>query len=166
MKYFVPPNTKLQKLKLWLFCFRSSLLKLVTNYWVAWTRLNLYDYRYFQPKIRRCVNIWDTRCKWSFSGLKNCKPRVITAQILKVSKSWKQFMASSILPINEWNSLSWASFLVRIVSFIHFWENWRHHVNCFRDLLTLMYTWSHFWRFFFINFERDIGLIFCFCKWS
>ena len=44
---------------------------------------------------------------------------------LKVSKSRKQIMASWILPKNEQNSLSWASPVLRIVSFVHFLEESR-----------------------------------------
>ena len=40
--------------------------------------------------------------------------------VIKVSESRKQFMVSSILPKNERNSLSWASSLLRIVSFVRF----------------------------------------------
>ena len=52
-----------------------------------------------------------------FTGTDNDMPGVPK---LKVSKSWKQFMVSSILPKCERNSLSWASFLLRIVSFVCF----------------------------------------------
>ena len=55
---------------------------------------------------------------------------------LKVSKSRKQFMVFSILPKNERNSLSWASFLLRIVIFAHFFWRIQETINCFRDLLT------------------------------
>jgi hypothetical protein len=48
---------------------------------------------------------------------------------LKVSKSRKQFMVSSILPKNKRNSLSWAlSLLSNDSEFrLFFWENWENH---------------------------------------
>ena len=54
-------------------------------------------------------------------------------------KSRKQIMASSILPKNEQNSLSWAPSVIRMVSFVCFWENRGHHSICFRNLLTFRY---------------------------
>ena len=39
---------------------------------------------------------------------------------IKVSKSGKQFIVSSILPKNEQNSLSWVEKMLRIVSFVRF----------------------------------------------
>ena len=49
------------------------------------------------------------------------------SKAVKVSKSRKQFMVSSILPKNEQNSLSWAFSLLR--------KNWGHHI--------FFWDWSH-----------------------
>ena len=59
---------------------------------------------------------------------------------LKVSKSRKQFMVSSILSKNERNSLSWASFLLKIVSFVRFLNFGRIEkiMTRFQDCLTFM----------------------------
>ena len=51
--------------------------------------------------------------------------------LLKVSKSQKQFMMSSILPKNERNSLSWVEKMLRIVSFVRFLEELRRPLNTF-----------------------------------
>ena len=61
---------------------------------------------------------------------------------LKISKYRKQFIVSSILPKKEQNSLSWASFLLRIVQWFSFlfWENWKKNIICFRDCLTFIQT--------------------------
>ena len=62
--------------------------------------------------------------KWIRKFVKLCPEDLNVSEFfnlwLKVSKSQRQFMASSILPKNERNSLSWASSLLRIVSFVRF----------------------------------------------
>ena len=60
--------------------------------------------------------------------------------LLKVSKSWKQIMVSSILLKNEQNSLSWASSLLRIVIFGRIGETMIY----FQDCLTFTYSNSLF----------------------
>ena len=50
-------------------------------------------------------------------------------------------MASSILQKNEQNSLSSASSLIRIVSFIHFYRRIEDTIIFFRDLLTFTNNW-------------------------
>ena len=55
---------------------------------------------------------WADEQLWGISGY--------FLHVVKVSKFQKQFMVSSILQKNEQNSLSWASSLLRIVSFVHF----------------------------------------------
>ena len=64
---------------------------------------------------------------------------------LKVSKSQKQFMVSSILQKKTQGKLpSWASFMLRIATFVHFWKNWEHHKLLSRlsylDLIPLYYV--------------------------
>ena len=56
----------------------------------------------------------------------------IKAVFIKVSKSWKQFMVSLILPKREQN---WAYSLLRIVSG-SFFGRIKETINCFWDLLT------------------------------
>jgi hypothetical protein len=56
--------------------------------------------------------------------------------LLKVSKSRKQFMVTSILPKNERKSLSWASSLL---SFVCFFGRIEETISCFRDLLTFKF---------------------------
>ena len=55
---------------------------------------------------------------------------------LKVSKSRKQIMVSSILPKNERNSLSWVSSLLRIEGFVLVFWRIKKTITCFRDYLT------------------------------
>ena len=45
-------------------------------------------------------------------------------------------MVSSIIPKNKRSSLSWASSLLRIVTFIILWENWWDHIMLLRFPLT------------------------------
>ena len=60
------------------------------------------------------------------SGLVGIPSRSLTwIMQLKISKFWKQFMVSSILPINKWNSLTWVNKMLRIVSFILFFGELR-----------------------------------------
>ena len=55
---------------------------------------------------------------------------------LKVSKSRKQIIVSSILPKNNQNSLSWTCSLPRIVSFVRFFWRIEETIICFQDYLT------------------------------
>ena len=87
--------------------------------------------------------------------------------VLKVSKSRKQFMASSILPTNKQNSLSWVSSLIRIVSFVRFLEELRHH-NLLSRLSDLYLLWAKILSeasyCMFTRFLRNIqrkNMIFC-----
>jgi hypothetical protein len=59
---------------------------------------------------------------WSGKAMRNRVDMVGTIHddLLKVKKSQKQFMISSILPKNERNSLSWVKKMLRIVSFVRF----------------------------------------------
>ena len=56
--------------------------------------------------------------------------------ILKVSKSRKQFMVSTILQKTKENNLTWGLIVVKLIFFCSFFGRIEVTINCFRDLLT------------------------------
>ena len=78
------------------------------------------------------ITIWLTFLSTAIYSLKK------DLSLLKVSKSRKQIMVSSILPKNERNLLSWVEKMLKILSIVCFLWRIEDTINCFRDLLTFI----------------------------
>ena len=109
------------------FCLSSKNLQMqITVSWQFELTFQEINTNFLEHWFKALIQTWKKNVTYRIQQ-RNSKLRILP---LKVSKSRKQFMVSSILPKNERNSLSWASFLLRIstswVSFF-FWKNWGHH---------------------------------------
>ena len=129
LKHWGPKREKNEKIFLWIESLRLEFLKLGHLRHVGILRLNAI--LWFEVGV----------VFFAFhdhTGHAHAKPRPDLAHlVLKVSKSQKHFMVSSILPKNERNSLSWTSVEdAQDSEFRSFFGRNEDTKNCFWDLMT------------------------------